>query len=84
MERQTSAMGSSRVRRKNKGQPTVHEGYHARKLESMGIVSDRCELNRQIREDNKLLRELKKTGAEADESSQKKYPCPRFCIGKST
>lgn len=41
-------------------QPTVHEGYHARKLESMGIVSDRCELNRQIREDNKLLRELKK------------------------
>lgn len=41
-------------------QPTVHEGYHARKLESMGIVSDRCELNRQIREDNKILRELKK------------------------
>ena len=31
-------------------QPTVHEGYHARKLESMGIVSDRCELNRQIRQ----------------------------------
>lgn len=41
-------------------QPTVHEGYHARKLESMGIVSDRYELNRQIRADNKLLRELKK------------------------
>lgn len=41
-------------------QPTVHEGYHARKLESMGIVSDRCELNRQIRADNKLLREVKK------------------------
>lgn len=41
-------------------QPTVHEGYHARKLESKGIVSDRCELNRQIRADNKLLRELKK------------------------
>ena len=41
-------------------QPTVHEGYHARKLESMGIVSDRCELNRQIRADNKLLYELKK------------------------
>ncbi len=41
-------------------QPTVHEGYHARKLESMGIVSDRCELNRQIRADNKLLCELKK------------------------
>lgn len=41
-------------------QPTVHEGYHARKLESMGIVSGRCELNRQIKADNKLLRELKK------------------------
>ena len=41
-------------------QPTVHEGYHTRKLESMGIVSDRCELNRQIKADNKLLRELKK------------------------
>lgn len=41
-------------------QPTVHEGYHARKLESMGIVSDRCELNRQIKADNKLLHELKK------------------------
>ena len=41
-------------------QPTIHEGYHARKLESMGIVSDRCELNRQIKTDNKLLRELKK------------------------
>ena len=42
-------------------QPTVHEGYHARKLESMGIVSDRCELNRQIKADNALLRELKTT-----------------------
>lgn len=41
-------------------QPTVHEGYHARKLESMGFIADRCELNRQIRADNQLLRELKK------------------------
>lgn len=40
-------------------QPTVHEGYHARKLESMGIVSDRCELNRQIKADNRLFRELR-------------------------
>jgi len=40
--------------------PTAHEGYHARKLESEGIVSERCELNRQIRADNRLLRELKK------------------------
>ena len=39
--------------------PTIHEGYHARKLEAMGIVSDRCEINRQIKADNTLLRELK-------------------------
>lgn len=39
--------------------PTTHEGYHARKLEAMGIVSDRCEINRQIKADNALLRELK-------------------------
>lgn len=40
-------------------QPTVHEGYHARKLEKQGIAADRCELNRQIRADNALLHTLK-------------------------
>jgi len=40
-------------------QPTVHEGSQARSLELQGIKADRCELNRQIRADNKLLRELK-------------------------
>ena len=40
-------------------QPTIHEGVAARALESKGIVSDRCELNRQIKADNALLRELK-------------------------
>ena len=40
-------------------QPTVHEGYVARNLEKQGITADRCELNRQIKADNKLLRELK-------------------------
>lgn len=39
-------------------QPTVHEGVIARALENKGIVSDRCELNRQIKADNTLLREL--------------------------
>ncbi len=39
--------------------PTVHEGVIARALEQKGIVSDRCELNRQIKADNALLRELK-------------------------
>lgn len=40
-------------------QPTIHEGYHARKMEAMELVSDRCEINRQIKADNALLRELK-------------------------
>ena len=40
-------------------QPTIHEGVTARALERKGLVSDRCELNRQIRADNTLLRELK-------------------------
>ena len=40
-------------------QPTIHEGIIARALEKKGIVSDRCELNRQIKQDNALLREIK-------------------------
>ena len=40
-------------------QPTIHEGVAARAMEKKGIVSDRCELNRQIRRDNALLRQLK-------------------------
>ena len=39
--------------------PTIHEGAAAQALERKGIISDRCELNRQIRADNALLRELK-------------------------
>lgn len=40
-------------------QPTVHEGVVARAMEKKGIISDRCELNRQIKADNALLRELR-------------------------
>ena len=40
-------------------QPTIHEGVAARATEKKGIISDRCELNRQIKADNVLLRELK-------------------------
>ncbi len=40
-------------------QPTIHEGVAARAMEKKGIVSDRCELNRQIKADNALLRVLK-------------------------
>lgn len=41
--------------------PTIHEGVTAQALERKGIISDRCELNRQIKADNALLRELKAT-----------------------
>ena len=40
-------------------QPTIHEGVVARTMEKNGIVSDRCEINRQIRRDNALLRQIK-------------------------
>ena len=39
--------------------PTIHEGVVARAMEKKGIISDRCELNRQIKADNALLRELR-------------------------
>ena len=40
-------------------QPTVHEGVTARIMEKQWNASERCELNRQIRADNRLLRRLK-------------------------
>ena len=40
-------------------QPTVHEGVAARAMEDKGMIADRCELNRQIKADNALMRELK-------------------------
>ena len=42
-------------------QPTIHEGVIARALEKKGIIADRCEINRQIKADNALFRELKAT-----------------------
>ena len=39
--------------------PTIHEGVAAQALERKGIISDRCEINRHIKADNALLRELK-------------------------
>lgn len=40
-------------------QPTIHEGVSARIMESKGFTSERREINRQIKADNTLLRELK-------------------------
>ena len=39
--------------------PTIHEGVFARMMEKEGKISIRCEINRQIREDNRIIREMK-------------------------
>ena len=49
-------------------QPTIHEGVTARIIEQKGGTSERCEINRQIKADNKLLRELKKQYAKLVEA----------------
>ena len=52
-------------------QPTITEGAAARAMEKKGLVSDRCELNRQIKADNALLRELKVLVAKLTAAVQK-------------
>jgi len=39
-------------------EPTIHEGYVARKIEAQGGISDRCEINRAIIERNNLLKQI--------------------------
>lgn len=41
-------------------QPTIHVGVSAHIIEQRGGVSERCEMNRQIKADNALLLEIKK------------------------
>ena len=55
-------------------QPTIHEGVIARAMEKKGIVSDRCQLNRQIKADNALLRDLKAMVKKLTEAVQKSIP----------
>ena len=38
---------------------TIHEGYKARDMEKKGKVSDRCEINRRIKEKNSLVEKIK-------------------------
>ncbi|MDO4483969.1 MAG: hypothetical protein Q4C54_05930 [Clostridia bacterium] len=42
-------------------EPTIHEGVVARALEAKGIIADRCEINRIIKAENRLLAENKKS-----------------------
>ena len=39
--------------------PEIHEGYMARKMEQDGLVADRCQINRDIREYNSVLAHIR-------------------------
>ena len=54
--------------------PIIHEGYIAQNMEKKGMIADRCEINRQIRADNKMLRELKAKVAKLAEAVEKSIP----------
>ena len=45
-------------------EPTIHEGVTARQMEQSGNVSDRCEINREIKERNLIRAKIKKLAAE--------------------
>lgn len=55
-------------------QPTIHEGYIAQDMEKKGIIAERCEINRQIRADNKLLREIKAQVSKLAQAVEKSIP----------
>ena len=55
-------------------QPTIHEGVAARAMEKKGFISDRCELNRQIRRDNALLKSLKAAITKLTDSLKRSIP----------
>ena len=55
-------------------QPTIHEGYVAQAMERRGLIADRCELNRQIKAHNALLRELKAAFAKISQAVKNTVP----------
>lgn len=64
----------SHVQRGLEEQPTLHDGYRARKIEKHGGIADRCELNCLIRQDNRLLRELKAAFRKLREAVKQSIP----------
>ena len=55
-------------------QSTIHEGYVAQAMERRGLIADRCEINRQIKADNALLRELKAAFAKISQAVKNTVP----------
>lgn len=57
-------------------EPTIHEGYVARQIKDNGGTSDRCEINREIRQKNNLLQmfteQLKSIAQEIKELTMQK------------
>lgn len=51
--------------------PTIHEGFYARKIEENGGISSRCEMNREIKKDNALLKAIKEKLASFSEITGK-------------
>lgn len=52
--------------------PTIHEGYASREMEARGSVSDRAEVNREIREKNHLISQLSRQLKELGERMKEK------------
>lgn len=55
-------------------QPTIHEGVTARVIEKRYSTAERCEINKQIRADNLLLRKLKAEVHKLTEIVKKSVP----------
>ena len=45
-------------------EPTIHEGVTARQIERRGKVSDRCQINREVKDRNAIRLKLKRTAEE--------------------
>lgn len=58
--------------------PMIHEGFEARKIEREGGISERCELNRQIR---RINREKRKIGTQLRMLENRKYAIERYGSG---
>ncbi len=52
-------------------EPQIHEGYAARQMEKRGIESDRCQINRDIKEQNEVKKELAQKQAELEKLNQR-------------
>lgn len=50
---------------------TIHEGIAARKMEADGIIADRCEMNREVRERNSIRIQIRKLAKEIIRNSIK-------------